>query len=266
MIGTISGIIAVALYLLGTWFQAIGLFQERNTRSLVLRFGGFALLAHLISMIKVINTSEGYNFSFFKIATLFSFAISFLVLLSSLKKPLESLFLIIFPIAIISILCSLFVPSGYTPHSDYSGGVALHIVLAILATGIITIGAIQAIFMAYENQQLKQRHGFRLIKHMPPLQTMESLLFEIIWVGIFLLSGVIITGILFTDDFLGQHLSHKTVLSISSWIVFALLLWGRHYAGWRGATAIRWTLVGFLFLILAYFGSKFVLELVLERS
>ena len=266
MLATISGIFAVALYLLGTWFQAQGLFQERNNRSLVLSCGGLALLAHLFNMIEVINTPTGYNFGFFKIATLFSFAISLLVLLSSLKKLLENLFLFIFPLAVISILCSLFVPSSYVPHSDYSSGLALHIVLAILATSIITIGAVQAVFMAYENQQLKQKHGYRLIKHMPPLQTMESLLFEIVWVGIFLLSGVIVTGILFTDDFLGQHLSHKTFLSISSWIVFAILLCGRHFAGWRGSTAIRWTLVGFLFLVLAYFGSKFVLELILERT
>jgi len=265
MLATVSGIIAVALYALGTWFQAQALFQDRQTRSLVLTCGGLALLAHLINMTEVVSTDAGYNFGLFKIATLFSFAISSVVLLSSLKKPLENLFLIIFPVAIISILCSLYIPSTYVPHADYSSGLALHIVLAILATSIITIGAVQAVFLSYENQQLKQHHGFQLIKHMPPLQTMESLLFEFVWVGIFLLSGVIITGILFTEDFLGQHLSHKTVLSISSWIVFAILLWGRHFAGWRGATAIRWTLTGFIFLILAYFGSKFVLELILQR-
>lgn len=266
MLATVSGIFAVVLYLLGTWFQAQSLFRERNNRSIVLSCGGLALLTHLFSMVEVINTPIGYDFGLFKIATLFSFAISLLVLISSLKKPLENLFLLTFPLAVVCILCSIFMPSSYTPHSDYSSGLALHIILAILATSIITIGAIQAMFMAYENQQLKQRHGYRLIKHMPALQTMESLLFEIVWVGIFLLSGVILTGILFTEDFLGQHLSHKTFFSISSWIVFAILLWGRHFAGWRGATAIRWTLVGFVFLILAYFGSKFVLELILERS
>ncbi len=265
MLATVSGIIAAVFYLLGVWFLIQTLYQERNMRQLILGCGFFALLAHLLNMIEVINTSTGYDFSFFKIATLFSFAISLLVLMSSLKKPLENLFLMIFPIAVISILCSLFLPSTESPHSDYSAGVAVHIVLGILATSIITIGAIQAIFMAYENNQLKQKHGFRLIRHMPPLQTMETLLFEIVWVGIFLLSGVIITGILYTDDFIGQHLSHKTVLSIISWVVFAILLWGRHQSGWRGATAIRWTLTGFIFLILAYFGSKFVLELVLDR-
>ena len=169
MLATLSGITAVVLYLLGTWLQAQRIFQERKTRTLVLSCGGLALLAHLINMIEVIDTPLGYNFGLFRIATLFSFAISALVILSSLKKPLENLFLIIFPLAIISILCALFVPSSYSPHSDYSSGLALHIVLAILATSIITIGAVQAIFMAYENQQLKQRHGFRLIKHMPAL-------------------------------------------------------------------------------------------------
>lgn len=266
MLATISGIIAVALYLLGTWFQSQSLFNDKETRNLVLGTGGIALVAHLINVVEVINTSAGYNFGFFKIATLFSFAICALVLISSLKKPLENLLLAIFPIAVISILCALYVPSSYIPQSGYTAGLATHIVLAILATSIITIGAVQAMFMAYQNQQLKQGHHFRLIRHMPPLQTMESLLFEIVWVGLVLLSGVIVTGILFTDDFLGQHLSHKTVFSIGSWIVFAVLLLGRYQAGWRGATAIRWTLTGFAFLILAYFGSKFVLELILNRT
>lgn len=266
MLATISGIIAVALYLLGTWFQSQNLFHDKNTRHFVLLCGAIALIAHLINMVQVIVTADGYNFGFFKIATLFSFAISGLVLASSLKRPVENLFLLIFPIAVISILCSLFIPSDYIlPQADYTAGVALHIILAILATSIFTIGAVQAVFMAYENQQLKQKHGYRLIRHMPPLQTMEGLLFEIIWVGILLLSGVIVTGILFTEDFLGQHLSHKTFFSILSWVVFAILLFGRYQAGWRGQTAIRWTLAGFIFLILAYFGSKFVLEVVLNR-
>ena len=67
------------------------------------------------------------------------------------------------------------------------------------------------------------------------------------------------------EDFFGQHLSHKTVLSTISWIVFGILLWGRHQLGWRGKTANRWIITGFTFLLLAYFGSKFVLEIILDR-
>ena len=77
--------------------------------------------------------------------------------------------------------------------------------------------------------------------------------------------GRAVGGVLFLEDIFAQHLVHKTVLSLTAWLVFAVLLWGRFQFGWRGRTAIRWTLSGFAVLLLAYFGSKFVLELVLMR-
>lgn len=265
MVAIVSGIIAVIFYTLGSFFQSQNLTSENYKRSRVLLCGGIALAAHLVNVIQVISTPTGYDFGFFKIATLFSWSIAALVLLSSLKKPLENLFLGLFPLAIISIICSLLLPGSDMPQANYSGGVLLHIILAILAISIITIAAFQSLLLAILNHQLKHKQAFSLVSHLPPLQTMEALLFEIVWVGLLLLTGVIISGVLFMDDFFGQHLPHKTVLSIISWVVFAILLWGRHQLGWRGNRAIRWTLVGFLFLVLAYFGSKFVLELILER-
>ena len=94
---------------------------------------------------------------------------------------------------------------------------------------------------------------------------MERLLFRMIAVGFILLSVSLLSGLVFLEDIFAQHLIHKTVLSIAAWGVFALLLWGRWRLGWRGRIAIRWTLAGFAVLMLAYFGSKFVLELVLQR-
>jgi ABC-type uncharacterized transport system permease subunit len=94
---------------------------------------------------------------------------------------------------------------------------------------------------------------------------MESLLFQMIATGYALLTLALVTGILFLEDIFAQHLVHKTVLSIIAWLVFGILLWGRWRFGWRGRVAIRWTIGGFIFLMLAYFGSKFVLELVLNR-
>jgi len=86
-----------------------------------------------------------------------------------------------------------------------------------------------------------------------------------IGVGFALLTLALVTGVLFLQDIFAQHLVHKTVLSIMAWCVFALLLWGRWRFGWRGRVAIRWTVGGFVFLMLAYFGSKLVLELILKR-
>ena len=92
---------------------------------------------------------------------------------------------------------------------------------------------------------------------------METLLFELIWVGLALLTLAIGSGIIYLDDIFAQHLVHKSTLSIAAWLIFAMLLWGRHQWGWRSQTAVRWTLGGFATLMLGYFGSKLVLELIL---
>ena len=94
---------------------------------------------------------------------------------------------------------------------------------------------------------------------------METMLFELIWAGVVLLTLSIVSGILFVDDLFAQHLVHKTVLAIFAWVLFSILLWGRYQLGWRSQTAVRFTLTGFALLMLAYFGSKMVLELVLQR-
>src|SRR5690606_21527752 len=101
----------------------------------------------------------------------------------------------------------------------------------------------------------------------PPLLTMETLLFRVIGVGFILLTLTLISGILFSEQIFGQPLkfTHKNFFAIISWLVFGGLLLGRFQYGWRGKTAIRWTLSGFVLLLLAYAGSKFVLEVLLSR-
>jgi ABC-type uncharacterized transport system permease subunit len=91
------------------------------------------------------------------------------------------------------------------------------------------------------------------------------LLFQLIGAGFVLLSLTLLTGALFVEDLFGQHLVHKTVLSFAAWVVFGALLFGRWRYGWRGRRAVRLTLIGMLVLLLAFFGSKFVLEIVLKR-
>jgi ABC-type uncharacterized transport system permease subunit len=112
--------------------------------------------------------------------------------------------------------------------------------------------------------RMRQVHGWR--RALPPLTELESLLFRTIAVGFALLTATLLTGILFVDDLLAQHLIHKTVLSVLSWLAFGGLLLGRWRFGWRGALAVRWTLTAMALLLLAFFGSKFVLELVLHRA
>lgn len=265
MITYISGLLAALFYTLGTVLQGQTLVSHKDNRQHVMMLAGVALGLHLINVINVIYTDAGYNFGFFHIATLFSWVMAAIVVVSSLKKPLENLFLILFPIAILSILSAAFLPSYYEPQTSLTAGVALHSILGIVAFSLITIGAGQALLVAWLSRELKQHHFHPALKHIPPLQTMEALLFEIIRYGFIALLAVIVTGFIFMEDMFAQHLVHKTSLTLISCVMFGVLLWGRHYRGWRGKTALRWILTAFVVLILAYFGSKFVLELLLDR-
>ena len=138
---------------------------------------------------------------------------------------------------------------------------ASHVLISILAYSFITIAALQAGFLAYQDRQLKQGQTGGLISKLPSLQDMEAFLFELVWVGQALLSLTIATGCLFFGDIWGADgVIHKTVFSLLAWFVFAVLLWGRHQLGWRGQTAIRGTLSGFTLLIIGFYGVKFALE------
>ncbi len=117
-----------------------------------------------------------------------------------------------------------------------------------------------------QDRQLKDGHIRGVMRLFPPMQVMESMLFDTIWLGQSLLTLAILFGFMYVDDLFAQHLVHKTVLTLVSWVIFAVLLGGRHLRGWRGRTAVRFTLAGFAVLVVAFFGSQLVLEVILNRS
>ena len=106
------------------------------------------------------------------------------------------------------------------------------------------------------------------IDQLPALLTMEKLLFRLIWMGFILLTLTVLSGLVFSEQVFGKVMrwDHKSVFTLLSWILFAALLIGRRWRGWRGKTALRFTLAGFATLVLAYVGSHFVLEVVLQRG
>lgn len=110
----------------------------------------------------------------------------------------------------------------------------------------------------------REFHGW--MRALPPLTELESVLFRTLTVGFLLLSAAILVGAVFVGNLFQQHLVHKTVLSLVSWLIFATLLFGRWRWGWRGPRAVRWTLVAMAVLLLAFFGSRFVIELILKRG
>ncbi len=140
-----------------------------------------------------------------------------------------------------------------------------HVVLSTVAYALLTVGAALAIACTLLDRRLRSRQPLGSLAVLPPLESLETGMFQAIAAGLALLSLALFSGFFFVEDFLAQHLLHKAVLSCLAWAVFAVLLAGRWYLGWRGRTALRWTLGGYLLLGLAYFGSKLVLEGILGR-
>lgn len=148
-----------------------------------------------------------------------------------------------------------------------------HIAVAILAYSTLTIAAFHAVLMALQEARLHARPAgsgwfASALDQLPALLTMEKLLFRLIGVGFVLLTLTVLSGILFSEQLFGIALKwdHKSVFAMLSWVLFAALLAGRRWRGWRGKTALRFTLAGFATLVLAYVGSRFVLEVVLHRG
>jgi ABC-type uncharacterized transport system permease subunit len=265
----LPGILAITLYLLAgsllTLRLARGNVETGRNRNRVILIGLAAIVVHASLLYPAILTSSGLNLGFFYAASLIALTTALLLILASLFEPVENLGIPVFVLAALSILLLLVNPAQHLLTESSSWQLDTHILTSLLAYSILGLAVVQAVLLAIQDSHLHNRQPGGFIRALPPLQVMEALLFQMIAAGYALLTLALVTGVLFLEDIFAQHLVHKTVLSIIAWGVFGTLLWGRWRFGWRGRVAIRWTIGGFIFLMLAYFGSKFVLELVLNR-
>ncbi|MBA6413746.1 cytochrome c biogenesis protein CcsA [Parahaliea sp. F7430] len=258
--------LAALLYLVATGLQLLNMLQRRKhiSRPLIALCVA-ALACHAIVAWDSIASGTGLHLGFYKISALIFLATNILCLASILlRRPLQNLLLIIFPLSALAVLVSTFGPQTHIQGGSQSPGLLAHIGSSVLAYAVLCLAAIQAALVAIQDYQLRHRHPGGIVRLLPPLQLMETMLFELLWAGVILLTLAIASGFIFVDDLFAQHLVHKTALTIVAWITFTTLLWGHYQLGWRSQTAVRFTLAGFLALMLAFFGSKLVLELILN--
>ncbi len=262
----ILAITSLLLYSLGTTIQALVFRRHLHYNAgLNTVIGALALAAHGALAWQLVWAHGELNMSLFRASIVISAGLVGLLLLMSWHRAARNLFLAIYPLAMLTIIAALIFHAPPRYVQQLGVGMLAHITLAITAYCLFTLAGIQALLVYMQNRQLKNNYNSLLIRNLPPLQTMESLLFELVWAGLILLTLAIITGSLFVDSLFAQHLVHKTVFSLLSWLVFAGLLFGRYAWGWRGVTASRWTLAGFILLMLAYYGSKFALEMIFHH-
>lgn len=267
---TILAISAIVFYLTATGAIAMRSFSRGETwvpsRQLALSLAFAGLILHTWLIWNGVFTHHGMTLGFFNALALTSWTVITLLLVSALSKPVDNLGLILLPAAALTLgLAARYGEISFMSASA-SWALKIHVLLSMLAYSLLTLAAVQAILLAVQDSHLRRRQPAGFVRSLPPLQTMESLLFEMIGAGFVLLTLALISGFSFLENMFAQHLVHKTVLSVVAWLVFGGLLIGRYRYGWRGRTAISWTLSGFVLLILAYFGSKAVLQLVLHRA
>ncbi len=266
MLPTLLGLLAALAYAGATGLLIRRLQSPARTpRTTILTVTGLAILLHVFTLTSFLFSDAGLDMSFSNAISLAGWLIATLLVLTSLSQPVENLGIVLLPLAALSVLLQLFVPLGTPVHIAVSSPIQSHILLSILAYGTLTLAAVQSILLVIQDKRLHNHSPGGFIRSLPPLRVMENLLFHMIGIGFALLSLALFSGALFIEDLWAQHLLHKTVLSIIAWFVFFILLWGRWQHGWRGRKAIYWTLAGFLLLMLAYFGSKLVLEIILQR-
>jgi len=224
-----------------------------------------ALLLHGLAHYLAWRTSGVTDLHFFAALSLVGLGMSTLTALVGASGRMRALGVVVFPLsALVLLVYALFGHSTQPEPLDWR--LLMHAWLALLAYATLAVAAVVAVFLWLQERALRRREFHRWLRALPPLTELEMLLFRTIAVGFVLLGGTLLTGVLFVDNLLDQHLVHKTVLSVLSWLAFGALLLGRWRFGWRGTIAVRWTLAAMTLLILAFFGSKFVLEMVLHRA
>lgn len=227
-----------------------------------------ALIVHGASLGQGIFAGDAMRFGF-------SIALSMILWLAlafhwieSFYARIDGLQMLSLPMAAIAVLLPVLFPAQHLLPNAHSAVFRLHFLIAMLAYSLFTLAALHAVLMAIVEKQLHSGRLMPMLANLPPLLTMEALLFRLIHVAFVLLTLTLFSGIAFSETLFGKAMefNHKTVFALLSWVIFAHLLAGRHFFGWRGRKALRWTLTGFVALLLAYVGSRFVLEVILGRS
>ena len=258
-------LIALALYVAAAAWLVVAVQRDKSAASRGwLLPATLALILHGAAHVMAWRATGVTDLHFFAALSLVGLGMAALTAVVGAAGRMRALGVLVFPLAAVVLL--VYGRYGHSTRPEpLDWRLLLHAWLALLAYATLAIAAVLAVFLWLQERALRRREFHAWLRPLPPLTELETLLFRTIAVGFVLLGAGLLSGVLFVDDLLAQHLVHKTVLSVLSWLAFGALLVGRWRYGWRGATAAHWTLAAMALLALAFFGSKFVLELVLHR-
>lgn len=263
-------VIVLACYLACAAWLASGVYRVESTTARGQRVAGLALgtvsvAAHAVLLWYAIFSRADLAFSIAETASLIGWLIGLIALIWTWRRPRFAGIGAI--LMVVAGIVAATTDEGARNFSlrEHNWELAAHIILSTTAYALLTIAAAMTVALALLDRRLRSRRPLGWLAIFPSVEALEAAMFQALGAGFALLTLALFSGFIFIEDLFAQNLSRKTILSCLAWIVFGILLFGRWRFGWRGRTATRWTLSGFVLLGLAYFGSKIVLESILHR-
>ena len=261
-----------AAYLVGAfleWRRLAGSEQSGSDHAAFVKqwLTPLALLGHVSLLALTVFAGPGVDLSLANALSAVAGLIVLFAWLGGLARTLPGVIAVTLPIAAVGVL----LPAAFSNPHRFSFAdqplAAMHIAVALVAYALLIVAALQALMLLVLERRLHRGLPAPNFGTLPPLLTLERVLFRLVSLGYVLLTLTLASGALFSEELFGKPftLTHKTVFSVLGWLVFGALLFGRRKYGWRGKTAFHWVLAGTALLFLAYLGSKFVLEVVLGR-
>jgi ABC-type uncharacterized transport system permease subunit len=243
-------LIAIVLYLLATGWLVRALVRGDSTPRGWTLPAALALVAHAGFHLAAWRAAGGLDLHFFAALSLVGLGMAALTTAFGTSGRMAALGVVVFPLAAASL--AGYAAYGHQVPRGLDWRLQLHAWCALLAYATLAIAALLALMLWAQERALRRRQFHGWLRALPPLTELESLLFRTIAVGFILLTATLLTGVLFVENLFEQHLVQKTVLSVLSWLLFGGLLLGRWRYGWRGTTAVRWTLTAMALLFLAF--------------
>jgi ABC-type uncharacterized transport system permease subunit len=251
-------LITILCYLAGTATTALASFR-RIKNIWLYSFGIPAFILHGYLLYQWIDLASGQNLTEFNLLSLAIWVTLLLILFLALRKQVTYLATLLFPLAAASILLAGHYPSHHIIQTANDPKQFTHILLSVITFSVLCMAGLQAVTLAVQEKFIRQK-VWTISQHLPPIESMEKLLFQIITAGSILLACLLSTSIYFFHEIVLQQFLQKTILTFIALIVFISLLVGRYHFGWRGKKAIYWTLSGVVLISAVYFGSLLIME------
>jgi ABC-type uncharacterized transport system permease subunit len=223
-----------------------------------------AIVAHSDAIVYMMRSLGAFSIGLLEAASMLAWTIAILAGLIAIERQNRAIAAILLALAAFG---AALTGHGHAYAEENAPGWELtaHILMSMAAAALLLAAAVTALILVFLDRRLRARRIADLPAALPPLDAIEKVMFRLIGAGFVLLTLALLTGFVFVTNLRAQHLEHKTILACVAWVIFGVLLFGRIRYGWRGRAAVSATLSGFGFLVLSYFGSKFVLEYLLGR-